>query len=219
MNCSIGSSGNWWAPEAAVPSAEHGTRAIDEVDSRQVARIAQARRVQRRAQSYGDKGVTIRIGLDTCVLAAALRSCRGASFALLEQVPSQRFELAVTVPQYFEWEAVLIRPEHVPQGLSAQDLQKFLAYLVAQAHNQEAYFLFRPQLRDPRDELVLECALAARGQSIVTHNVRDFAAAARWKISVVTPREFLALIARGGAPGSGGRPMSARSTGSKMTTR
>lgn len=39
---------------------------------------------------------------------------------------------------------------------------------------QEIYFLWRPMLKDPDDDMVLELAVASRSQVIVTHNVGDF---------------------------------------------
>jgi predicted nucleic acid-binding protein len=67
-------------------------------------------------------------------------------------------------------------------------------YLCSIGHPQEIHFLWRPTLRDPRDEFVLELAVAARCDTIVTHNLRDFAGAKPFGIKVVTPATFLRLI-------------------------
>ena len=65
-------------------------------------------------------------------------------------------------------------------------------YLCQVADLREIFFLWRPFLRDPGDEMVLEVAVSAKASLIVTHNVRDFEGVeARFGIRVVTPGEFL----------------------------
>jgi predicted nucleic acid-binding protein len=59
---------------------------------------------------------------------------------------------------------------------------------------QEILFLWRPFLRDADDDMVLELALAAGCQHIITHNVRDFAGSEQLGVSAITPREFLRRI-------------------------
>jgi predicted nucleic acid-binding protein len=56
----------------------------------------------------------------------------------------------------------------------------------------ELNFLWRPQLKDPADEMVLEAAVNGQAEAIVTHNVLDFrTGAARFGIETLTPGEFL----------------------------
>jgi predicted nucleic acid-binding protein len=64
-------------------------------------------------------------------------------------------------------------------------------YLCAVAHRQEIHFLWRPALSDPRDEFILELAVAGHCGAIVTHNVRDFAGASAFDVAVLTPGDFL----------------------------
>lgn len=136
--------------------------------------------------------------LDTNVLVAALRSRRGASFALLSRVgtPGAGFDIHVSVPLVFEYEAVL-RRHAAALGLGHDDVDDTLDYLCAVAAHHRIYFLWRPVLRDPRDDMVLEVAVEARADRIVTFNVRDFAGAERFGVKVVTPRELLRTL--GGA--------------------
>jgi predicted nucleic acid-binding protein len=56
---------------------------------------------------------------------------------------------------------------------------------------QEIFFLWRPYLRDPNDDLILELAVAAGCDAVVTHNTRDFVGAERFGIDVLTPAAFL----------------------------
>lgn len=135
----------------------------------------------------------MRVVLDTSVLVAAVRSRQGASFQLLSSLPSARFQIALTVALYTEWQAVLTRPEHLPPGARPEMALGFLRYLASTAHLQDVHFLWRPFLRDPDDDMVLECAVASGSRFIVTHNVRDFARAESLQVRAITPAEFFSL--------------------------
>lgn len=131
--------------------------------------------------------------LDTSVLVAAWRSRRGASYALLTRLRAGDFEIAVSVPLVVEYEAVLLR--HLQGGsLSTQDVEAFVDYLCLVARKQDIFFLWRPFLRDPDDDMLVELAVAAECTGIVTHNVRDFAGVERLGFRVFTPAEFLMSI-------------------------
>ena len=136
----------------------------------------------------------MRIVLDTSVLVAAARSRQGASFALVGSLPHPRYEFALSVALYTEWQAVLTRPEHLPPGLQPQDALAYLRYLASIAHLQDVHYLWRPILRDPDDDRVLECAVASGSRDLVTPNVRDFARITSLGISPVTPAEFLDML-------------------------
>ena len=136
----------------------------------------------------------MRVVLDTSVLVAASRSRSGASFQLLSMLPSRQFEIALTVSLYTEWQAALTRPEHLPQKATAEMALGFLRYLASIAHLQEVHFLWRPFLRDPDDDMVLECAVASGSEFIVTHNVKDFRGSESLKVRATTPGEFLNFL-------------------------
>lgn len=136
----------------------------------------------------------MRVVLDTSVLVAAVRSRQGASQALLRQLPSPRFQPALSVALYMEWQAVLTRPEHVPPGVDASQMLGFLRYLASVSHLQDIHYLWRPFLRDPNDDMVLECAVAAGCRFLVTHNVRDFRRSQELGVQAVTPGGFLQLL-------------------------
>jgi putative PIN family toxin of toxin-antitoxin system len=131
--------------------------------------------------------------LDTNVLVAAIRSRRGASFRVLEQVGGGRFEIVVSVALVLEYEEVLER-HRLAADLDASDIQDLLDYLCAEARHQDIFYLWRPYLHDPDDDHVLELAVAARCDGIVTFNVRDFAGADRFGLWAETPRHFLRRI-------------------------
>lgn len=140
---------------------------------------------------YGYTGATMRIVLDTSVLVAAMRSQRGASHRLLRLLPTPRCQIALSVALYMEWQAVLTRPEHLPPGVGREQMQGFLRYLVSMAHLQDVYYLWRPFLRDPDDDMVLECAVASGSRYIVTHNINDFRRTEQLGVTAITPGQFL----------------------------
>ena len=136
----------------------------------------------------------MRVVLDTTVLVAASRSRNGASYQLVSMLPSRQFEIALTVALYTEWQAVLTRPEHMPPGITAEATLGFLRYLATMAHLQDVHFLWRPFLRDPDDDMVLECAVASGSQFVVTHNTRNFRRAPELKVQAILPADFLRLL-------------------------
>jgi predicted nucleic acid-binding protein len=128
--------------------------------------------------------------LDTNVLIAALRSRRGASFRLLSLVGTGRFDIALSVPLVLEYEGVANRL--LPDlGMSADDVGAIIDYLCSVAIHRPVFFLWRPTLPDPKDDMVLELAVDAGAPVIVTFNRRDFAGAERFGVRVLTPREYL----------------------------
>lgn len=81
-------------------------------------------------------------------------------------------------------------------GLEPGDVQTFLDALAAFAQPVQVHFLWRPQLRDAADELVLEAAVNARADTLVTFNARDFAAAApRFGLRLAAPGDCLRSLA------------------------
>jgi predicted nucleic acid-binding protein len=135
----------------------------------------------------------VRVVLDSSVLVAALRSRRGASFELLKLLRLGRFEVAISVPLALEYEAVLVR--HAKElRISRDEAIGLVDYFCGVGYRQQVHFLWRPTLTDPRDEFILELAVGARCQAIVTHNVRDFEGVSRFGITAVRPGEFLAAV-------------------------
>ena len=132
----------------------------------------------------------MRVVLDTNVLVAAIRSRRGASFQVLRRIGGQDFEIAISVPLVLEYEDALLR-HRSPGSLDESDVAAIVDYICSVAIRQEIFFLWRPQLRDPGDDLVLEVAVASNCDAILTHNLRDFAGADRFGVRVVDPATFL----------------------------
>lgn len=135
----------------------------------------------------------MRVVVDTSVLVAGLRSRFGASSLLLAAIARRRVRPLITTAVFLEYEAVLLRAEQrLAMGMSAADVEGFLKALAAAAEPVEISFRWRPQLRDPADELMLEAAVNGRADSIVTHNVTDFEPAAlKFGVRILTPAQLL----------------------------
>jgi putative PIN family toxin of toxin-antitoxin system len=135
----------------------------------------------------------LRVVLDTSVIVAALRSREGASYRLISLLEQGRFDVAISVPLLFEYEEVLAR--QLDAGLFRQDdIDVFLDYLCQIAHRQNIFFLWRPVLPDANDDMVLELAVAASCEAIVTHNRRDFVGTERLGVQIYAPKEFLRIL-------------------------
>jgi putative PIN family toxin of toxin-antitoxin system len=131
--------------------------------------------------------------LDTNILVAAARSRNGASHTVLRALRERQFTALASVPLMLEYEAILHRPEQLAaSNRTAEATTAFLDALALLVEPVTFFYLWRPQTRDPADEMVLETALNGRADCIVTHNVADFhPAAARFRLAVLTPAEFL----------------------------
>lgn len=125
-----------------------------------------------------------------------MRSPAGASAAILRAVREDRVTLLLSAPLAMEYEAVCRRPEHrLEAGLSIRQVEVFLDAVIAMAEPVLTHFLWRPQLRDPNDEMVLEAAVNGGADALVTFNVRDYGrAATQFGVEVLLPREAIARI-------------------------
>jgi putative PIN family toxin of toxin-antitoxin system len=132
------------------------------------------------------------IVLDTNVLVAALRSRTGWSRRMLTQVLNAQLQAGVSVPLFIEYEAVLQRAEQrAAFGLNRAEVDAFLAGLASVLQPIDISFLWRPQLKDPADEMVLEAAVNGQCTHLVTWNLRDFAhATPRFNLKLSTPAEY-----------------------------
>lgn len=128
--------------------------------------------------------------MDTNVLISGLRSRRGASFRLLRLLGKGRFQTVLSVPLVLEYESVAKRQSRT-LGLTHSDIDDVLDFLCKVSEHRRIFYLWRPFLRDPGDDMVLELAVEAGAKFIVTHNLRDFAGAEQFGLQVVTPQEFL----------------------------
>jgi putative PIN family toxin of toxin-antitoxin system len=131
-----------------------------------------------------------RIVIDTNVFVAALRSRRGRSNRLVGLVSAERFETIISVPLILEYEDAALR---LPDTLSytAAEIREILDYICSVAVATPIYYLWRPFLPDPKDDMVLEAAVAGGCDTIVTFNASDFRGIGQFGLRSMTPRDFL----------------------------
>lgn len=134
--------------------------------------------------------------MDTNVVVSGLRSPSGASAALVGLALRGKFRLMLSVALALEYEAACVDPAQLlASGLSQAEAEAVLSALCSVAEPVVPRFLWRPQLRDPVDEMVLEAAINGRADVLVTFNRRDFGVAPeRFGIALCTPRDALRRI-------------------------
>jgi predicted nucleic acid-binding protein len=140
----------------------------------------------------------MRLVFDTDVMVAAIRSDAGASRRLLQSILERRrgLTLVISVPLLIEYEAVMTRPEHLKEArLSTADVGVLLDAVAAAAEPVRLAYLWRPQLPDVDDDMVLEAAVNGGASGIATFNRRDFGPATRqFGISTLLPGELVRLL-------------------------
>jgi putative PIN family toxin of toxin-antitoxin system len=133
------------------------------------------------------------IVIDTNVLVSALRSRRGASHRLVSLIGSEKFQVNVSVPLVLEYEyAAKGLLEELP--LNEAEIDQIIDYICQVAARRKVFYLWRPFLKDPKDDMVLEVAVTAGCDVIVTYNKRDFQNVDQFGLQLMTPREFLQEI-------------------------
>jgi putative PIN family toxin of toxin-antitoxin system len=130
-----------------------------------------------------------RFVLDTDVIVAAMRSPSGASAALLGAVLDRRLTMLASVPLFFEYEAQCTDPVHwTAAGMTREQADIFINGIAGLVFPVKTYYLWRPLLRDPNDEMVLEVAVNGRADAIVTFNLRDYGVVPKkFNIEVIKP--------------------------------
>jgi putative PIN family toxin of toxin-antitoxin system len=136
----------------------------------------------------------MRIVLDTSVITSALRSSTGASNALLRFVARKALVPLVATALFLEYEDVLKRAQQrLAHGLDNAGIDRFLGALASASEAVNVRYQWRPQLSDANDEMVLEAAVNGRADALVTHNIKDFkAAATKFNLRILLPADVLA---------------------------
>lgn len=134
----------------------------------------------------------LRAVVDTNVVLSAFFTSTGASYGVLAAAGRGDFAMLASPPVFLEYEEVLKRPEsQLKLRWSLAKIERALEALAGVVEPVDVHILWRPQLRDPDDEMVLEAAINGRASHIVTFNAKDFAAARLFKVAVVSPQQFL----------------------------
>lgn len=135
--------------------------------------------------------------MDTNVWVAAVRSRRGASFALLSEIPHRRFRLGVSVALFLEYQEQLLKAVKTKATpLNSMQVEQILAALAHYGAEVPIYYRLRPNLDDENDNLVFECAANFGASVIVTHNVRHFISPKikGYAMDIMEPGAFLTRI-------------------------
>lgn len=125
--------------------------------------------------------------IDANVLVAAMKSRNGNSFKLLSMIDSGEWRINISTPLVFEYESILKREV---ENDRAQDCESLIDYICLIGTAHQIFYLWRPMLKDPKDDHILELAVKSNA-SIITWNVRDFSLASQFGIPVLTPAELL----------------------------
>lgn len=131
--------------------------------------------------------------LDTNIIVAALRSNAGASHKVMKLLGSDKLSINISVALFLEYEAVLQRQVDA-NAINSDVVEPVLSYIAKIAHKQKIHYLWRPQLADVDDDMVLELAVAASVDAIITFNKKDFAGTEQFNIEILTPSELLKQI-------------------------
>jgi putative PIN family toxin of toxin-antitoxin system len=131
--------------------------------------------------------------LDTNVLVSALQSRKGASFKVVSLIGNDFFRLSISVPLFLEYESAVKRISK-PAGLTYTDIDDILDYICKVAEHRDIYYLWRPFLKDPKDDMVLELAVESESEYIVTNNLRDFIGIENFGLKALTPKQLLDTI-------------------------
>ena len=141
----------------------------------------------------------MRVVFDTCVWVSAIRSRRGASFALLSEISMQRFRFGISVPLFLEYKAELHKTRTAGEALLTESqVEAILSALAFYGIEVPIYFQLRPNLKDENDNMVFECGAHFGASSIITHNVKDFQIPelGDYDIDIVTPGQFIHNLRR-----------------------
>jgi len=134
-----------------------------------------------------------KIVLDTNIIYSAVRSKRGMAFKLLSKIDENKYKIQISVPIILEYEDVLKRNlTHLT--LSVSDIDDLIDYLCKVGEKRKVYYLWRPVLKDIKDDFILELAVESESDFIITYNIKDFTGSEKFNIKVITPKEFLKIL-------------------------
>lgn len=131
-----------------------------------------------------------KVVIDTNVFIAALRSKRGASYKLLFEVSRDKFEENISTPLILEYESVAKKKSNLPD----EQIDAIIDMICNISNKCKIFFLWRPYLKDSKDDFVLELAIESQSEYIVTYNKKDFKGVETFGVQVLTPKEFLEKI-------------------------
>ena len=133
-----------------------------------------------------------KIIIDSNVILSGLKSKNGYSFKLLKQIPNNKFKVAISVPLILEYESLLMSNIKT-LGLNKKDINDFINYICKISEHTKIYYLWRPFLKDPYDDHLLEVAVASSSNYIITFNIKDFINIEQFGIKALKPKDFIKI--------------------------
>lgn len=135
----------------------------------------------------------LQLVVDTNVLVAGLRSRRGAAFRLLSILDDARWQINLSVALLLEYEEVLKR-ESTALHLSYEDVDEIVNALASISNRRAIAYAWRPLSSDADDDFLVELAMNAKADHIISYDLRHLRVLRELGFSVITPREFLILV-------------------------
>lgn len=132
-----------------------------------------------------------RIVIDTNVFISALKSKKGASYKLLFETSREKYEQYISPALIFEYESVAKREN---LEINFEQIDDIIDMICFRSKKCEIYFLWRPFLKDPKDDFILELAIESKSKFIITYNIKDFEGVSQFGIRVKNPKEYLQII-------------------------
>ena len=133
--------------------------------------------------------------LDTNIIYTTMRSKKGTSYKLLKLIDRNIFKLQVSVPLILEYEDVLKR-NLSNLVLSESDINDLIDYICMVSEKRKIYYLWRPFLKDVKDDHILELAVESESDYIITYNLRDFKGIEKFNLKALKPKEFLMILGK-----------------------
>ncbi len=131
-----------------------------------------------------------KIVIDSNVILSGLQSQKGYSYKLLKLIPKKKFTVVISVPLILEYESVLMKKLKILH-LTKNDINDFLDYLCSISEHTKIFYLWRPVLKDPYDDHILELAVSSNSHYIITFNLKDFIETEKFGIKAITPDNFI----------------------------
>ena len=134
-----------------------------------------------------------KIAIDTNIIVSALRSRNGYSFKLLSIIDDERIKVFISVPVVLEYEDAIKR-EKSNIRFRKSEIDDFLDFISLIGEQRKIHYLWRPFLKDRKDDMFLELAVESESDFTITFNQKDFVGVEKFGIKILTPKEFIKVI-------------------------
>ena len=135
----------------------------------------------------------IKIVIDTNVIVSALKSQQGFSYKLLSIIDDARLSVFISVPLILEYEDVLKRSESQVY-INNTEIGDILNFICLIGNQRKIFYLWRPFLKDPKDDMILELSVESECDYIISFNKKDFKNIEKFNLKILTPKELLKKI-------------------------